>query len=31
MVRTRANNEPAFGYYRKDPNADVYRRAAWDC
>jgi RNA polymerase sigma-70 factor (TIGR02960 family) len=25
MVRTRANNEPAFGYYRKDPNADVYR------
>jgi RNA polymerase sigma-70 factor (ECF subfamily) len=25
MVQTRANNEPAFGYYRKDPNADVYR------
>jgi RNA polymerase sigma-70 factor (ECF subfamily) len=25
MVPTRANNEPAFGYYRKDPNADVYR------
>ena len=25
MVPTRANNDPAFGYYRKDPNADVYR------
>jgi RNA polymerase sigma-70 factor (TIGR02960 family) len=25
MVRTRANHDPAFGYYRKDPNADVYR------
>ncbi len=25
MVPTRANNAPAFGYYRKDPNADVYR------
>jgi hypothetical protein len=25
MVPTRANNQPAFGYYRKDPNADVYR------
>jgi RNA polymerase sigma-70 factor (TIGR02960 family) len=25
MVPTRANDEPAFGYYRKDPNADVYR------
>ena len=25
MVQTRANNDPAFGYYRKDPNADVYR------
>jgi RNA polymerase sigma-70 factor (TIGR02960 family) len=25
MVPTRANNEPAFGYYRKDPNTDVYR------
>jgi RNA polymerase sigma-70 factor (ECF subfamily) len=24
-VSTRANNDPAFGYYRKDPNADVYR------
>jgi RNA polymerase sigma-70 factor (ECF subfamily) len=24
-VPTRANNDPAFGYYRKDPNADVYR------
>jgi RNA polymerase sigma-70 factor (ECF subfamily) len=25
VVQTRANNDPAFGYYRKDPNADVYR------
>jgi RNA polymerase sigma-70 factor (ECF subfamily) len=25
MVQTRANNDPAFGYYRRDPNADVYR------
>ncbi len=25
VVPTRANNDPAFGYYRKDPNADVYR------
>jgi SnoaL-like domain len=25
MVQTRANNNPAFGYYRKDPNASVYR------
>jgi RNA polymerase sigma-70 factor (TIGR02960 family) len=25
MVQTRANKDPAFGYYRKDPNADVYR------
>lgn len=25
MVLTRANDDPAFGYYRKDPNADVYR------
>jgi RNA polymerase sigma-70 factor (ECF subfamily) len=25
MVPTRANNDPAFGYYRKDPNADLYR------
>ena len=25
MVPTRANDSPAFGYYRKDPNADVYR------
>jgi RNA polymerase sigma-70 factor (TIGR02960 family) len=25
MVQTRANNDPAFGYYRMDPNADVYR------
>jgi RNA polymerase sigma-70 factor (TIGR02960 family) len=25
MVQTRANNDPAFGYYRKDPNADVFR------
>jgi RNA polymerase sigma-70 factor (ECF subfamily) len=22
---TRANNAPAFGYYRPDPHADVYR------
>jgi RNA polymerase sigma-70 factor (TIGR02960 family) len=25
VVPTRANNAPAFGYYRPDPNADVYR------
>ena len=25
MVPTRANNDPAFGYYRKDPNTDLYR------
>jgi RNA polymerase sigma-70 factor (TIGR02960 family) len=25
MVQTRANGDPAFGYYRKDPNADIYR------
>jgi RNA polymerase sigma-70 factor (TIGR02960 family) len=25
MVPTRANNDPAFGYYRKDPHADIYR------
>src|SRR5580658_918249 len=25
MIQTRANNDPAFGYYRKDPNADIYR------
>ena len=25
MVQTRANKDPAFGYYRKDPNAGVYR------
>jgi RNA polymerase sigma-70 factor (TIGR02960 family) len=25
MVQTRANSDPAFGYYRKDPSADVYR------
>jgi RNA polymerase sigma-70 factor (TIGR02960 family) len=25
MVQTRANNSPAFGYYRRDPNASVYR------
>ena len=25
MVPTRANDDPAFGYYRKDPNAGVYR------
>ena len=25
VVMTRANNAPAFGYYRSDPHADVYR------
>jgi RNA polymerase sigma-70 factor (ECF subfamily) len=25
VVPTRANNAPAFGYYRPDPHADVYR------
>jgi RNA polymerase sigma-70 factor (ECF subfamily) len=25
VVMTRANNAPAFGYYRQDPHADVYR------
>jgi len=25
MIQTRANNDPAFGYYRKDPNADLYQ------
>jgi RNA polymerase sigma-70 factor (TIGR02960 family) len=25
MIPTRANDAPAFGYYRKDPNADLYR------
>ena len=25
VVPTRANNDPAFGYYRPDPNANVYR------
>jgi RNA polymerase sigma-70 factor (ECF subfamily) len=25
VIPTRANNAPAFGYYRPDPNADVYR------
>jgi RNA polymerase sigma-70 factor (ECF subfamily) len=25
VVPTRANKAPAFGYYRRDPNADVYR------
>jgi RNA polymerase sigma-70 factor (TIGR02960 family) len=25
VVLTRANNHPAFGYYRGDPNANVYR------
>jgi len=28
LVQTRANHDPAFGYYRKDPNADVYRASA---
>lgn len=27
VVPTRANNAPAFGYYRPDPHADVYRAA----
>ena len=25
MVPTRADDNPAFGYYRKDPHAVVYR------
>jgi hypothetical protein len=25
VVPTRANDDPAFGYYRPDPNANVYR------
>jgi RNA polymerase sigma-70 factor (ECF subfamily) len=25
VVPTRANNAPAFGFYRPDPHADVYR------
>jgi RNA polymerase sigma-70 factor (ECF subfamily) len=25
VVPTRANNAPAFGYYRRDPHADIYR------
>jgi RNA polymerase sigma-70 factor (ECF subfamily) len=25
MVPTRANNQPAFGYYRPDPNASIHR------
>ncbi|MDX6324877.1 MAG: polymerase sigma-70 factor, subfamily, partial [Nocardioidaceae bacterium] len=25
VVPTRANDAPAFGYYRQDPHADVYR------
>ena len=25
MVPTRANNQPAFGYYRPDPNASILR------
>ena len=28
VVPTRANNAPAFGFYRPDPHADVYR-ASW--
>ena len=29
VLPTRANNDPAFGYYRKDPNADVYRASGF--
>jgi hypothetical protein len=25
VVATRANGAPAFGYYRRDPHAEVYR------
>jgi len=25
ILPTKANNQPAFGYYRKDSNADIYR------
>lgn len=28
VVPTRANNDPAFGYYRPDPNTNVYRERA---
>jgi RNA polymerase sigma-70 factor (ECF subfamily) len=28
VIATRANDTPAFGYYRRDPHADVYRAAA---
>ena len=29
VVPTRANNSPAFGYYRPDPNANVYRASGF--
>ena len=29
VVPTRANNNPAFGYYRPDPNANVYRASGF--
>ena len=29
VVPTRANNAPAFGYYRPDPHADVYRASGF--
>ncbi len=29
VVPTRANNDPAFGYYRPDPNANVYRASGF--
>jgi RNA polymerase sigma-70 factor (ECF subfamily) len=28
VVPTRANDAPAFAYYRRDPHADVYRASA---
>jgi RNA polymerase sigma-70 factor (ECF subfamily) len=28
VVPTRANNDPALGYYRPDPNANIYRASA---
>ena len=29
VVPTRANDDPAFGYYRPDPNANVYRASGF--
>ena len=29
VVPTRANNDPAFGYYRPDPNANVHRASGF--